>query len=47
MLASGTYPLASLPCRTAGFAGLEALLQTWAGEVGGDPPVHAVFVLDQ
>ena len=44
MLASGAFPFAALPRRTAGFGGLESLLETMAGEAGGDVPVHAVFV---
>jgi len=43
LLASGTYPFAGLPRAAAGFAGIEALLRTMAGETRDDPPVHAVF----
>jgi alcohol dehydrogenase len=43
LLASGRYPFAELPRRVAGFDGLEALVQTMAGETGDTPPVHAVF----
>ncbi len=44
LLADGTFPFADLPRRTAGFDGLEHLVQTMAGEHGDDIPVHAVFV---
>jgi alcohol dehydrogenase len=46
LLASGAFPFADLPRRTAGFADLESLLQTMAGDTDDDLPVHAVFVPD-
>ncbi len=45
ILASGRYPFADLPRRTAGFGALEELVVTMAGEAG-PPPVHGVFVPD-
>jgi len=44
LLASGAFPFADLPRRTAGFAGIEELLGLMAGETAGERPVHAVFV---
>lgn len=45
LLASGRYPFEALPRRVVGFDGLEGLLQTMAGEGGGEvPPVHGVLV---
>jgi len=46
LLESGRYPFADLPRTTAGFEGIEVLLETMAGETDGAPPVHAVFVPD-
>jgi alcohol dehydrogenase len=45
LLASGRYPFADLPRRSAGFEGLEHLILTMAGEAG-PPPVHGVFLPD-
>ena len=47
LLVAGRYPFAELPRQTAGFATLEPLLQTMAGERAGVAPVHGVFVPDQ
>lgn len=47
LLASGRFPFAALPRRTAGFGEVEALLQVLAGEREGERPVHAVFVPDR
>ncbi|MEJ7584394.1 MAG: zinc-binding dehydrogenase [Acidimicrobiales bacterium] len=44
LLVSGKYPFADLSRRVAGFDGIEALLQTMAGETADLPPVHGVFV---
>ena len=41
LLASGRYPFADLPRETVGLDGVEALLETMAGE-RDTPPVHAV-----
>ncbi len=46
LLASGRFPFAGVPRARCGFAGIEDLLQTMAGETPGDPPVHGVFVPD-
>jgi alcohol dehydrogenase len=46
LLASGRYPFADLPRRTAGFDDIEDLLLTMAGEGDGPPPVHGVFAPD-
>jgi alcohol dehydrogenase len=46
LLASGAYPFAALPRRVVGFDGLAPLLATLAGELEGEPPVHAVFAPD-
>jgi len=44
LLASGRYPFADLPRRVTGLDGVEALLQTLAGERDEPRPVHAVVV---
>ncbi len=43
LLASGRYPFSELPRRVVGFDGVQAHLQTMAGETCDSPPVHAVF----
>lgn len=45
LLAANRYPFAEIPRQVAGFAGLESLVQSMAGE-GGTPPVHGVFAPD-
>jgi alcohol dehydrogenase len=44
VLVSRRWPFDDLPRRCAGFDDAEELLQTMAGEIDGEPPVHAVFV---
>lgn len=44
ILESKEFPFADLPRRTAGFDGLEELLQTMAGAGATAPPVHGVFI---
>ncbi|MGZ8734396.1 MAG: zinc-dependent alcohol dehydrogenase [Acidimicrobiia bacterium] len=44
LLASGRFPFANVPRRVEGFAGIEDLVRTMAGETDDVPPVHAVFV---
>jgi len=44
LLASGRYPFVDLPRRVTGLEGVEALLQTLAGERDEPRPVHAVVV---
>jgi alcohol dehydrogenase len=43
LLASGRYPFADLPRRTASLDGAEDLVRTMAGEGDGPPPVHGVL----
>jgi alcohol dehydrogenase len=44
LLTSGRWPFEELPRRSAGFDDAEMLLQTMAGDIDVEPPVHAVFV---
>jgi alcohol dehydrogenase len=44
LLVSGRFPFEELARRTAGFDGIEQLVQTMAGETDDEPPVHGVFV---
>lgn len=44
LLASGKYPFADLPRRTASLDDLEELILTMAGEGSAPPPVHGVLV---
>jgi alcohol dehydrogenase len=44
LLATGRYPFADLPRRTAGLEAVEPLLQSMAGESDEPPPVHGVVV---
>jgi alcohol dehydrogenase len=44
VLVSRRWPFDDLPRQCAGFDGAEMLLQTMAGEIEGEPPVHAVLV---
>jgi alcohol dehydrogenase len=46
LLIDGTFPAASIPRRTAGFAGVGELLLDMAGEGANAPPLHGVFVPD-
>jgi alcohol dehydrogenase len=44
VLASGRYPFDRLPSRRIGFAGLEDVLRSMAGESSETPPLHGVFI---
>jgi alcohol dehydrogenase len=44
VLVARRWPFESLPRQGAGFDDAETLLQTMAGEIDADAPVHAVFV---
>jgi alcohol dehydrogenase len=44
VLVSGRWPFDELPRRCAGFDDAEVLLQTMAGEIEGEAPVHAVLI---
>ena len=44
ILVSRRWPFEELPRRAAGFDEADNLLQTMAGEIEGDAPVHAVLV---
>ena len=44
ILASGRYPFADLPRRTAGLSDAAGLIEVMAGEGEGPPPVHAALV---
>jgi alcohol dehydrogenase len=43
LLAAGTFPFAELPRQVAGFDDIERLVQTMAGDIDEEPPIHAVF----
>jgi alcohol dehydrogenase len=43
LLATGRYPFADLPRRTASLADVEELVRAMAGEGDGPPPVHGVL----